>query len=348
MMLFVVDQIAGAEYISPLLRKWMSEGRSDWTVLSTGSSSACLAANRIPFELVEKNCGEDEVANRIARIAPDRALLSTSVPNDLEHRFLQVLLARNIPVAQLVDHWMNPRVRFDATRADGVASLLLPDCILTLDDDGRQRLVAEGIPIENVRIIGQPHWEACWRKSLDQPMARDERNLALMISQPISKFYGRDWGYDEKDFTRCCLEAWQAAGLDPSRLHLLLHPAEAPDAAMHLRDRDGNAITVVPNADLRLAQYSLVLGMSSSMLAQGLLEGVPAVSVQPGAIGPDQCVFSERGFIPRVLSSEELARYLMEVWTSTDGPTASEPIGRMVDGSLARLEEWISTFAIAR
>jgi len=344
MILFVVDQIAGAEYIAPLLRKWLLQGRHDWMVLATSKSSACLNSSGIPHELLS-SCTDKDVEDWLDRLSPDRALLSTSMPNDLEHLFVRALQSRAIPCAQLIDNWINLRGRFEFKELSGSIALLVPDCVLALDEHAKNILVGGGLPENRIEVIGQPHWEDCWRRALDSPITPVEPKLGLMVSQPISRFYGRQLGYDEKDFVRCCLESWDSVGLDSSRLHLLVHPAEDPNAYADLLDKAGKRVAILRGADVRLARYSLILGMSSSMLIQSLLEGVATVSVQPGAIGEDRCVASERVFIPRFLTSEDLARYLCAVWPSSASTSNSiEHIEKVVDGSLTRLEECLLNF----
>jgi len=345
MMLFVVDQIAGAEYIAPLLRKWLSNGQHDWVVLATNKSSTCLNSNGIPYELLA-SCTDTDVEGWLDRVSPDRALLSTSMPNDLEHLFVRALQSRNIPCAQLIDNWINLRGRFEFKEPTGSIGLLVPDCVLTLDEYAKKILVEGGLPEKRIEVIGQPHWEDCWRKGLANPVTPAEPKLGLMISQPISRFYGKDLGYDEKDFVRCCIESWESIGLDSSRLHLLVHPAEDPNAYAGLLDKTGRKIATLQGAEVRLARYSLIMGMSSSMLTQSLLEGIPTVSVQPGAIGADRCIASERGLIPRFVTSPSLARYMHEVWPSAASTSNTiEHVERVVDGSLARLEECLLSFS---
>ena len=340
MILFVTDQIAGAEYIVPLLKKWKSEGRVDWKVLSSAQSSICLTQSEISH-VVLQGCTEAEAGKWIDQLLPDGALLSTSVDSLLEGIFRKELQSRQIPCAQLIDNWVNFSRRFQSVETEGKQILNFPDWILTLDVIAKERMVDEGLPEEKIKIIGQPYWEECIRKFRAMP-PKSEPGLALMVTQPISRFYGKDLGYDEVDFVQCCLESWESLGYDLRRLHILVHPAESSHAYAELHKKNSGNITIIQNSEVRLTQYSLIVGMFSALLTQGLIAGVPTVSLQPGAIGKDQCFLSEIGLIQRFCSSQHFINYLREEWPFIgDISYQSDRIEKIVEGSLARLEDFL-------
>ena len=341
MILFVTDQIAGAEYIAPLLRKWKSEGRVDWKVLSSAQSSISLTHSEISHVVV-KSCTEAEAGKWIDKLMPDCALVSTSVDSPLEAIFVKELQSRQIPCAQLIDNWVNFSRRFQSIETDSKLTLKFPDWILTLDAVAKQRMVKEGLPEEKIKIIGQPHWEECIRKFRDMP-PKSEPGLALMVTQPISHFYGKGLGYDEVDFVQCCLESWESLGFDFRRLHMLVHPVESSNSYTELQIKHGRNITLLQNSEVRLTQYSLIVGMFSALLTQGLIAGVPTVSLQPGAIGEDRCFLSEIGLIQRFCSSQHFMNFLCKEWPIIgDISDQSNRIETIVEGSLLRLEDFLS------
>jgi hypothetical protein len=336
--------VAGAEYLTPLLNKWKKEGRHDWKVLSSPVSSTFLTRHDLPHEVIS-SCSDEIAKSWIDRISPDSALVSTAMDSALESCFVRELTRRRITCAQLIDNWVNLSRRFQITEAGGTFSTLLPDWILTLDETAKTRMVAEGLPLNKIRIIGQPHWESCLQKSREESV-KPGPGLALMVTQPISHFYGKSLGYDQFDFVRCCVKSWDSLGIDLERLHLLIHPSE--DVSSYddlLAQGGGKKIQIVQNSTLRLKRYSLVMGMFTSVLIQCLIERVPALSVQPGAIGEDRCFLSENGFIPRSLSNEELTPHLHKVLSTFQNchETAAR-FESIVEGSLARLEAFLDDF----
>ncbi len=340
MILFVTDQIAGAEYLAPLLRKWKSEGRFDWKVLSSAQSSICLTRSGISH-VVLQSCDEATAGEWIEKLMPDSALLSTSVDSFLEGMFVRELQRRQIPCAQLIDNWLNYSRRFQAIETDGTQTLNLPDWILTLDAIAKQRMVTEGLPEEKIKIIGQPHWEESLREFRDRHPKSDS-GLALMVTQPISHFYGKGLGYDELDFVQCSLESWDSLGFDVSRLHFLVHPAESIHVYTERLKENGRKITLIQNPEVELAEYSLIVGMFSSILTQSLIVGVPTVSLQPGAVGEDRCFLSERGLIQRFCSSPQFVNFLREEWLFRgEISNQRDKIKEIVAGSLDRLEDFL-------
>ena len=342
MILFVTDQVAGAEYIAPLLGKWKREGRRDWRVLASPASSACLDRNELEHQVLTDPTLE-LAAESVQRLSPDRAVVSTSVASALERSFVEVLTSRRIPCAQLVDNWVNYSRRFEFTRPDGSTSMLLPHRILTLDESAKQAMVAEGLPAHAIEIIGQPNWEFQWRSELERPVEA-RPGTALLITQPISQFFAKDLGYDELDFVRTFLESWRSFGFAWSMVDILVHPSESDAAYAPVFTALNATPRIVRGPDIRLGEYSLIAGMFSSMLIQGLLERVPTISVQPAAVGADRCFLSEAGFVLRMLSGSDLTDFLAGGWAAGSEST-SDGIRRLesvVDGSLERLEAFLA------
>ncbi len=341
MNLFVVNQVAGAEYVFPLLDKWAREGRRDWTVYAAPASAEFLNRNGISYRL----CGMDgsvgdlgTVKTIVDDVAPTAAILSTSANSPMEHDFVIVLRERRVPCAQFIDNWVNYTARFQ--RAIGSGAPSFPDHILTLDETARREMLAEGIPGDRIEVVGQPYLE----RQMLQYRARPRRpasTLVLAVSQPISRFYGKALGYDEWDFVLACLEALNEAGRDAGDPHVLVHPAEDVRRYAEWAASHAPRIRLVRSADIDLQDYGLVVGMFSLVLVHALVAGVPAVSFQPGAVGSDPCFLSRVGYIARLTSGASLRPALAWPGTSVgSGPSVVE-LERMLEGSTERLERFI-------
>ncbi len=307
MILFVADQIASAEYLSPLLRRWRERGTPEWKVYSSALSARRFGELGMPFELVSDPSAAGEL---VARDRPRRALLSASGSSELEHSFRVALREAGVPCYQFIDMWVNYAMRFRRQDSDGGSRFDFPDGILTLDHTARQAMIDEGIPGGIIHILGQPYFEERYRSSLARLAGAAGTGKTMLVSQPVARYRGRELGYDEHDFLTACLEGWAAAGRDWKELCVAIHPEE--DRAAHVAKiaSYSPSITLTKDTMAELASCSLVIGMYSSLLIQALLQGIPAVSVQPGANGIDACHLSANRMIPRLTSASELAEYL--------------------------------------
>jgi hypothetical protein len=337
MILFAVDQVAGAEYIFPLLEKWRKdEPQLKWKVYASPVSSAFLKKKEIPHEelpsvsteLVEAILNQNQFT---------RALLSTSQGSVLEREFLKALKSRKIPAFQLVDNWVNFRKRFEHS---GEPSPIYPDRILTLDEAAKDTMIQEGIPSHLIEIVGQPYFEYQSKIYRTHPITTQARGT-LLVTQPVSRFYEKRLGYDELSFTEAVLEAWKNLRWDWRDLALIVHPAENKEAYRNLLGRYSSEIAWISSENLNLKRdYALVLGMFSSLMVQSVMAGVPCASVQIGGVGEDLCFLSRNHYIPKLTTPQELEDFLRNSKKEPGKPTsASERFVKTFDGSCLRLEK---------
>ena len=327
MILFALDQVAGAEYLLPFLLDPDCRAATPWKIFAAQPASTVLARHGIEFELtLEPDL--DRTAKLFAEHRPSGCLASTSSESKLERVFIRAAKAARVPCAQLIDTWVNYVERF---RVAG--ETLYPDYILTLDEAARTRMVREGIPAKLIRIIGQPYLEY----TLAPQPAGGSHSKVLLLSQPIDRYYQKTLGYDQWDFLGTCLEAWDRSGGDPRALEVNVHPAEDLAAYERFLSERGSAALARKQSDLAFGEYAHFLGMFTSVLMQGVLHGVATASVQPGAVGPDKCVLSENGIIPRFTDVPGLAGYLRRPVAAADASRLKE----VVLGSGARLKRFI-------
>lgn len=344
MILFFFDQIASAQYVAPLLKNWISDNRSDWLVLATSQSAKYLQDTSIPFKQFE-DLSESGFEPYLNSLPITKALLSTSIPNLNEQKILKYLRLKKIPTAQLVDNWINLTKRFEYIDEGGSRLMLFPDRIYVLDEYAKKHLLLHQAPENIIQIIGQPYWEDWWRSHQDKPATLFPKQAGLVITQPISKFFGTKLGYDEFSFIKCCIDSWMAAGFDLQNLHVLAHPSESVVDYQKLKIVDNQSLNYINGRGIVLRDYKYVMGMSSSLLAMSLLEGASTISVQPSAIGEDICSLSSRGFIPRFTSGRALTKFfkenqlIIDPFKNLDG---QKKLAKIVDGSLFRLQYFLS------
>ena len=339
MILFVVDQVAGAEYIYPLIRKWLESGKTDWRIVASPVSSAFLGRHEIPHEQIAEQ-DASQALGILDRFAFDRALVSTSIGSKLEREFVRELRRRLIPCSQLIDNWVNFSKRFERPSGGGEPERVYPDKILTLDDGAKRDMIREGIPEGLIEIVGQPYFEHQARVIRSEP--RQTSFKALLVTQPVARFYGERLGYDEISFTQDCLDAWGASGHPWQNISLCVHPAEDIETYRSLLARYSPMIRLISSRELSLRRdYSLVLGMFSSLLVQALLAEVPCASVQIGRKEEDLCSLSRNGSIPRMEGREELVEFLSHPERIRDSNRGADAFGRAIEGSCRRLENFL-------
>jgi len=302
MILFIVDQVAGAEYVFPLLNKWRETGNTSWKIMASEVSASFLKKRCINCE--EMNTPSTfEVKKAIDKIIPDKAVLSSTGCSQLEQLFLLELKREKITTFSFVDSWVNYSRRFHYGKGS-----LYPDMILTIDEKAKQEMISEGIPGNIITIVGQPYFEYCL--AFDARRITPGRESVLLLTQPVSRFYEKRLGYDEKSFMQICLDVWGSLEKNWSKLSVLVHPAEDLETYREIVDAYSSDIPVVRGDDCRLSEYSLVVGMFSSMMVRSLLAGIPTVSLQPGACGEDLNFLSRNGYIQRFTEPGDFHRFL--------------------------------------
>ena len=296
MILFVVDQVAGAEYLLPLLARWSVNPPEAWRLIAASRACAVLARAGI----VHEPTADIDLPHALALLekSPPRiGVLSSSGDSGLERAFRSALRQLRIPCYQFIDIWANYALRFRA--GEDKTQLDFPDAVLTIDSAAREAMITEGIPANIINVIGQPYFEARRTELHAQPVAPERPGRVLIATQPVAHYHGRSLGYDEHDFLRCCLDAWQQRAADWERIDVAIHPEQPRDAHAATLARYSGRIRVIENPGMQIRNYTVVLSMFSSLLVQAFLAGIPAASIQPGAGTDDICHLSAQGLIPR-------------------------------------------------
>lgn len=340
MILFVCDQVAGAEYIIPsILERNIAPFK--YEIVASPVSSVVFARYGVKHQVLE--CLDRETVGALLdRQAYRGAVLSTSIESLLERTFALELQCRGIPFAQLIDQWSNYKSRFIYNN-----TLLYPNYILTLDSIAEKEMVAEGIPLHIIKIIGQPYLEFQTiknKKNILIPKKMLNATRALLISQPISKYYQKTLGYTEYDFLETAFEAWKASGYDWSGLSIAVHPSEDKEKYLYLTDKYSKDIILQKNetksdSELKIWDYTHVLGMFSLLMTQSALLGIPTASLQPNAIGRDFCFLSEKGYIPRLQQAEDCLNFLR----GSDVGAAGD-LSNIINGSITRFTNFLLEF----
>lgn len=216
------------------------------------------------------------------RKSPFDVLVSATGFSRFESAMWAPCRAQGMDVLAVIEGWSNFRERFEG--ADG--RLVLPDAIGVVDEESRKAITREAWCVVPVYVVGQPHLQ---RVARDLRAARLRREPAAppsvaFFSEPIDKDYGRDRrGFDQFEIAAHIAAALPAAGA--SRVIVKPHPREGRTAWM--RRLEGGAF----EGDVVLSESSpfdvligadAVVGMTSAVLLEAALGGVPTLSVQIG------------------------------------------------------------------
>jgi hypothetical protein len=299
-----------------VVRLLIARGHAVHTV-GYGHGLARFNRNGVPCRQVEPIRTGD--ATLLRAIRPALVVTSaTSLPVvDMSEKHLwRAARDLGIPSLAFLDQWQNYSSRFSGL-GEGERLAYLPDAINCMNDVGRDELLAEGFDAGRLVDFGHPALSELGRvlRELDpEPVAAllAERltgvapgEAVLFASEPIREHYGDSRGYDQYQVLARVLRAPGAA-----RILLKLHPKDSRASYDELVAGAGRGRVAVVQDELTARQCllaaRLVVGMSSMLLVEAFVAGLPVLSVQPGLRGPDPLVLSRRGLVPLVTGGEEL------------------------------------------
>lgn len=294
--LFVAVETNAAAYLAPLLLRWTDRRTASWRLVVGPYADKEMArlADRVPRIAVENSAQGLLYAMRKLTDEgwePD-ALVISAGGHRLE--FAALDHCRGRPRAQFIDTWTNYRRRFE-----GPSGLTVAERIFVIDDNAVREATEAGLPGDRMVTTGMPSWEAV----APLPPARLDR--VLFLSAPVAEGYGDSLGYTERDCWRVVRELRASRPDLISDLSFAPHPVENRPEAQTL-----NGARLVRYDRVLLETTGTVIGMFSSPMIYAFLAGRVVVSVQCGAVGPDQCPLSRHGHIDRVGNALALAAAL--------------------------------------
>jgi hypothetical protein len=229
----------------------------------------------------------------------DLLLVGTSAADGFERDLITWAGARGLPSVAVIDYWANYRARFEP-RTAALGPEPWPDVITAIDARCAAEMAADGLPRDRIRIVGQPYFGWLLEHGPARPTAADG---ITFLSQP--------------DLNELAALGWVIAALRacprPPPLNIRFHPRQ------HERQRqpslralaDAGLRYVVDESPAPLAAVigqRAVLGMTTMLLAEAALMGVPAGSVLAGVA--DTLATNRDGLTTALRSPEEVAAFL--------------------------------------
>ena len=321
-------EAGGAEALAPVIKQLCCS----FKVLLLAKDYAVPVFKRHGLEhTIYSNHGDDILKELLYSCwngqMPDIVLTSaTSLPwNDMTERLLWSWAHQEgIPSIGVVDQWQNYGIRFSGCSSDEHLAYL-PTRITALDEHAKQAMVEEGIAEELIVVTGQPALDGLFQEAeafsvSDRGQVRrkigagESEFLILFISEAFQRDFADSLGYDEKStlefLVRACTDSMRKTKV---RIHLVvkLHMQNTMNdfAGIDLdKERAMLPITIVHQEikprPLALAS-DLVVGMTSVLLVESILMGLPTVSVTLNSKKNVDLIAVKAGALPLLRTEQE-------------------------------------------
>ena len=332
-------EAGGAAAIAPVLHELVA--REPVLILAKDYAQSVFRAEGLPavsFETFEPAAVEALSARYLAARWPDVLFTSaSSLPAlDMTDKYLWGWARQHhVPSVAVLDQWQNYALRFSGP--DPAERLqYLPDWIAAMDEHARDGLVAAGIPADSIVVTGQPAFDRLLHlRRADRPGAREhvrravgvrkEARLVCFVAEAFAEHFGQTLGFTEqsvlRDLVSICDELVRTQRLN-IHLAVKLHPQNDPaafDWLTHLPLPSGMAATLHwddPPAHPLVLASDVVVGMSSILLIESILLGLPTVSFQPNAREETGLMATVIGAIPLLRTRDTCLTIVRELLTN--------------------------------
>lgn len=284
MILFVAGDPGGSRAIMAVAEYLVARGE-DIFIAEHGAP-----ARETPAHMRKYLIKEEEALSRLPEC--DACVLGTSVSDDWPLGIARKAKENGAFVLHVLDNWSSYLSRL---QTDGQPPFL-PDIYTVIDADAYREATKAGVPSGILRITGQPALAAsaiALEKSLKQRRnaidSSDTLNL-LFISEPFVKLFGPDVGvsghpgFTEETVLRSVAESLKKAGR-PTCLNILPHPKqtcqELDNFWQTIRGDLAGRIVEDSEREKVFSQCDLAIGMTSILLYEAWLGGIPVACFQP-------------------------------------------------------------------
>ena len=181
--------------------------------------------------------------------------------------------AAGLPSLAVVDAWTSLERRFKAKGGH-----VQPDAVGVLDNELANELNAMAWWCGRTYVIGQPHLQIQTAKLVDARTARKmDSGKIVFFSEPVREDYGDTRGFDQFEVFEGLMEA--NSQLKNSKILVKPHPREDTGAWEQVV-RGRAQLSSASAADL-LTACDGVIGMTTMVLIEAHLLGLPVLSLQP-------------------------------------------------------------------
>lgn len=279
-LLFAAHDTGGANMLRPVMPLARARGHRTSALAAGPAAAVWRGAGE---DVVDAGGDEAAMGATLDGLAPGLVVTGTGYA-DFERTLWRLARHRGTRSVAAIDSWTTLRQRFSC--ADGTE--VQPDAICVVDERMRDQILGEGWCRVPLHVTGQPHLEAVVRRLGARRAGRDRGDTPLLVffSESLRRDYGGEGaGYDQFTVAGALVPA--LAGLGPLTLVIQLHPrddrGEWEGWVRGRRVPDGVALTLgAGDTDTLLVACDGAIGMTTMVLMEAALLGVPVLSLQPG------------------------------------------------------------------
>lgn len=329
--LLVAHDRGGVNLLAPLLMRWRSEDSSILPtflgtpmiqqemesiagfgkVQSTLEGSEQLAVRPVQMSgrgetFVGRSAwtfSDEDLRCLLTEAKWDLVLTGTSAVSTMEKAVWRVCRDLGVPCAAICDMWTEYELRL--TNPEGE---LLVDNLLVLDDRMAREVEAALKNSPNIAVVGSPHFSAL----LDSRKSQDlDRRYIRFISEPVAALFPKARVH-EFQIAELLIETLRATG-EQSTLLLRPHPQDDSEGWRRFAHKYldwGVKLDTEPSWMCPVTTKAAI-GLSSMMLIELALAGIPVASYQPWGSDSSYFCLPEVEFgISVIGNDQELAAWL--------------------------------------
>lgn len=338
----------GANTIIPLIAPLKSRGYDVFVYVKDIAlqryESNDIVAKDILNEIKEVSLNNIKIF--LEGLNPDFILTATSADDFTEKYLWKAGEQLGISSFAILDQWMNYSIRFSDYKVSDIANekillhTYLPTKILVMDEFAKEEMIREGFESDKIIISGQPHFENLRNKykniSNNEKLKfytdlKIENNelIILFASENTSKSYNEKdadkhyWGFTERTILKIILKTISEVCLFQKRVRKIRviikqHPKEDINNWNDIVENFNHnhiKINVISEGDsMKLAKLSnIVIGMSSMLLIESAMLGLPIASIQIGLARDNPFIFDRIGKVKSILMEEELKTFIQDI-----------------------------------
>lgn len=296
----------GANTLIPLISPFK---KKSYRVLLYGKDRALDQYKKFGFS--GKIFSNKDIKAFLKKLHPDIIITGTSGTDMTEKNIWVEARKLNIPTFAILDQWMNIEKRFSVR--------FIPDTIFVMDELVKNDLIKRDIKKPQIIVSGQPYFEFILKHKSHIYKKKSVNNFIItFVSEPLLAVYNDDLGYTEYSILKYLLDTlYTIAKFCPKHIKLVikLHPNDEDEKYSSVMDKMYSTTMkiVVDHASNSwdcIKQSDLVCGMTSMVLLESVLLGVPILSVQIGLKTKSPFILDRLGITKSVQNQDSLREFL--------------------------------------
>ncbi|BAY26005.1 hypothetical protein NIES2100_58150 [Calothrix sp. NIES-2100] len=232
----------------------------------------------------------------------DVLLTGTSQVDEFERDAILWARKKGIPSIAVIDYWANYLQRFQPVNHPD-AKPIFPDTITAIDETCAAGMIAEGLPSDRIRVVGQPYF--AWLVARQKPQK-------TKLATPQYVLFASQYDANEVEILRILIEV--LAEYKPlKKLLIRFHPRQNKcPASLSLLAESGLPFAIDESTDVleTIQQQDIVLGITSIILIEAALMGIASGSLIIGV--EDTLMTNKLGVTYPLTSPEKLQQFLYD------------------------------------